>query len=284
MPTIQIDNASLEYEEKGRSEPLVLVHGSASDYRTWHNQMDVFSREYRTIRYSRRYHWPNDPIPPESDYPMAEQVDDLEELLHKLKASPAHLVGHSYGGFLCLLLAIRAPGLVRSLVLIEPPVLTLYVSNEPKLSELLPLFFRRPRTALAILKFGAKGFAPAAKAAEKDDMEEANRIFGKAVLGEEFYENLSDARREQIFDNAIKAEFLGSGFPPLQADSIRKVDIPTLLVDGEHSPNFFHRLNDGLEELMPRTERLVVPGASHIVQEDNPEAFNEAVLDFLHSQ
>jgi pimeloyl-ACP methyl ester carboxylesterase len=42
----------------------------------------------------------------------AEHVDDLEALLRLLDAAPAHLVGHSYGAFVCLLLAIRKPQIV----------------------------------------------------------------------------------------------------------------------------------------------------------------------------
>jgi len=137
---VQVTNgATLEYHEVGSGEPLVLVHGSASDYRTWGLQQPALAEHFRVISYSRRYHWPNDPISDGADYSMDEQVGDLQALLHALDAGPAHLVGHSYGAFLALLVAVREPSLVRSLVLAEPPVLTLFVSNTPKLTELLKL-------------------------------------------------------------------------------------------------------------------------------------------------
>ncbi|NIT60692.1 MAG: alpha/beta fold hydrolase, partial [Aliifodinibius sp.] len=75
----------------------------------------------------------------------------------------AHLVGHSYGAFLSLLLAMRQPDYVRTLVLAEPPAITLFVSNNPKPLEILKLLVSRPRTAAAIIKFGAKGVTPAIK-------------------------------------------------------------------------------------------------------------------------
>jgi len=40
--------------ERGTGEPVVFVHGSASDYRTWHSQLDELGQRYRTIAYSRR--------------------------------------------------------------------------------------------------------------------------------------------------------------------------------------------------------------------------------------
>lgn len=281
MATVSVNGTSLDFSERGVGQPLVLVHGSASDQRTWHGQQAAFGERFRVIAYSRRYHWPNEPIAEGADYSMLEQVDDLGAFLEAAGAAPAHLVGHSYGGFLCLLLAIRQPHLVRTLVLAEPPVVTLFVSSTPRASEVLKLLLTRPRTALAILKFGATGIAPAIKAARRGDMAAANEVFGKAVLGREFYERLSAERREQVRLNTTRAELTGSGFAPLDADAVRRVRAPTLLIGGTRSPALFQRLTDRLEELLPNSERVRIDGASHIAHEDNAPAYNQAVLSFL---
>jgi len=286
MPTLMINGASIEYAEYGKGEPLVLVHGSASDYRTWHNQQEEFSHNYRVINYSRRYHWPNEQIPLNTDYSMLEHVDDLQALIQELGAEPAHVIGHSYGAFLSILLAIKKPDLVRTLVLAEPPVVTLFVSNTPKPLELLKLLATRPRTAIAVMKFGAKGVAPATAAAKHDDPKKANRLLGKTILGKQFYHQLSERRLEQVDGNAFKAEFLGSGFAPLDAEQVRDVRIPTLLITAQHSHSLFHRLADRLEELLPNVERVEIDNASHIMHEDYALAYNQAVEIFLkkHSQ
>jgi pimeloyl-ACP methyl ester carboxylesterase len=267
--------------EAGAGSPLVFVHGSASDYRTWQAQQDEFSKHFHLFAYSRRYHWPNEQIGEGADYSMAEHVDDLEAFLGAVEATPVHLVGHSYGAFVCLLLAVRAPQLVRSLVLAEPPAITLFVSNTPKPMEILKLLFSRPRTAFEIIKFGAKGFGPATAAVKRDDMEKAMRIFGRAILGADAFRRLSDSRREQVRANLIKAEFLGSGFPPLDLEQLRHIQVPTLLVSGQESPALFHCILDRLKELLPHAERIEIPGASHIMHEDNAPAYNSAVLSFL---
>lgn len=281
MSTIHIDSTSFEYKEYGDGESLILVHGSASDYRTWTNQFDDFSEHFRTIIYSRRYHWPNKKIPAGADYAMSQQVNDLTKLIQSLDAIPVHLVGHSYGAFLCLLVATKHPDLVRSMVLAEPPVLTLFVSNTPKPIELLKLMFTRPRTAVAIIKLGITGLAPAKKAARNDDMGKAMRVFGRTVLGPKFYKNLSESRREQIRANAIKSELLGSGFSPLNPNDLRQTTTPTLLVNGGQSPNVFHRFTYRLCDLLPNTKRVQISRASHNMHEDNPSAFNQEVLSFL---
>lgn len=281
MLTIKANGASLEYAENGQGESLVFVHGSASDYRTWHHQQEAFASHYRVITYSRRYHWPNEEIPEDSDYSMQEHVDDLRALIEELGAAPAHLVGHSYGAFLCLLLALKKPELVRTLVLAEPPAITLFVSNTPKPLELLKLLVTRPLTAVAIMHFGAKGAAPAAAAARRDETKQAIRLFGKTILGPEFYHQLSESRLQQVDANAIKAEFLGSGFAPLDAGQVRNVYTPTLLITAQHSHKLFHRLADRLGELLPHVERIEIEKASHIMHEDNAPAYNRAIEIFL---
>jgi pimeloyl-ACP methyl ester carboxylesterase len=283
LPTIELNGYAFAYSERGSGTPLVLVHGSASDYRTWQGPYDELAGHFRTICYSRRYHWPNQQIAADVDYSMTQHVDDLEALVRSIEAAPVHLVGHSYGAFLCLLLAMRSPELVRSLVLTEPPAITLFVSNQPKMPELLKLMISRPRTAIAILKFGARGVAPAAEAIKQGDRKSALRLFGQATLGREAFDRLSEPRLDQARANSIDAELLGSGFMPLEADNLRKLQLPALLINGQQSPPLFHRLMDRIEELLPQAERIEIAGASHIVHEDHPAAYNAAVLSFLDS-
>ncbi len=281
MAQVNVNGTALEYTEVGTGEPVVFVHGSASDYRTWHLQQEAFAERFHVITYSRRYHWPNEPIQAGADYAMADHIADLRAMLHDLDAAPAHLVGHSYGAFVCLLLAQQEPHLVKTLVLSEPPVITLFVSNTPKPLELLKLLATRPRTAAAIVKLGATGLGPASDAAERGDVEETLRLSGTAILGRGAYAGLSEDRKEQALINTIPAELTGSGFPPLEADQLRGVTIPTLLLTAQSSPSVFHRLADRLEELLPRTERAEISEASHIMHEDNAAAYNAAVLAFI---
>jgi pimeloyl-ACP methyl ester carboxylesterase len=285
MARAHVNGTALEYADIGSGEPLVLVHGSASDHRTWHLQQAAFAERFRVICYSRRYHWPNGPIPDGTDYSMVEHVDDLQALVRSLDAAPAHLVGHSYGAFLCLLLATREPSLVRTLVLAEPPVITLFVSNKPRPLELFELLVRRPRTAAAIIKFGAKGVAPAGRAFARGDMEAGIRTFADAIFGPGGYDALPEARKSQVQDNLtnVKAELLGSGLVPLDAEQVQEVQTPTLLITGEKSIGLFHRLTGRLEELLPKAERVAIPGGSHMMHEENATAFSAAVLSFMEA-
>ena len=68
MSRLQVQDQSLELKETGEGDPIVFVHGSASDLRTWDSQLDSFGERFRAIAYSRRYHWLNRPIPTGADY------------------------------------------------------------------------------------------------------------------------------------------------------------------------------------------------------------------------
>jgi len=282
MAKVGLDGAALEVVERGGGTPVVFVHGSASDHRTWHRQLDAFGERYRAIAYSRRYHWPNEPIAAGGSYALADHTADLAALLGLLDARPAHLVGHSYGGLVCLALAVAAPEAVRSLVLLEPPVVGLFGGVPPRPKALLALALRSPATALGIVKLGAFGLGPAASAFERGDREEAMRRLGTAILGRTRFERLDDERAAQVRDNLIAEELLSpEAMPALDAGPLRTLDLPVLLVGGGESPRVFARLLDHLERILPRTERCEVADASHIVHEDDPAAFDRSVLAFL---
>jgi pimeloyl-ACP methyl ester carboxylesterase len=214
---------------------------------------------------------------------MLPHVEDLAAFLREIDAAPAHLVGNSWGAFVCLLTAVRHPHVVRTLVLEEPPVLSLFASTPPRPVELLRLLATRPRTAIAILAFGARTVTPAQQAFQRGEEEEALRTFGRGVLGAAPFDRLPEARKQQMRDNlqSLRAQVLGAGFPPLADDELRGIRAPALLVTGAHSPSVFLRLTDRLEELLPVVERTEIPGASHAMHEENAAAVNAAILGFL---
>jgi pimeloyl-ACP methyl ester carboxylesterase len=281
MASIEVNGARLDYVERGSGDPVVLVHGSASDRRTWDGQLAALGRSFRVVAYSRRYHWPNQSIARGSDYSMPEHVADLASLMQALELSPAHLVGHSYGGFVCLLLAMLKPASVRSLVLIEAPVFPLVLRIPPRPRDILRLFVTRPGIALDVAKFGALGLGPAIAATARGDRDEALRLLGSTILGSEPFRRLSDERLAQARANLIDAELLGSLFPPLTANQVRAVRCPVLLLSGDRSPVVLSHLTNVLRRLLPDVKRVDIAGASHLVHEDQPAAFASAVASFL---
>lgn len=282
MPLISVNHTTMEYIEAGSGAPLVLVHGSASDYRTWNKQIEPFSRQYHVIAYSRRYHYPNEWKGEGRDYTVALHVEDLAALIRSLGDTPVHIVGSSYGGYTALEMAIKYPALVKSLVLGEPPVLPILADPDNPLS-VLKLLFRNWQVGKTFIKFGMKHIEPAKRAFLKNDMEGAIRLFGTGVLGEAGFDKMSPRAREAVMQNApaLKAELLGPGFFPFPSEAAKGLDIPTLFIYGERSPLFFHTISDKLMQLLPKAEKVIIPDASHNMHLENAEAYNRVVMEFL---
>jgi len=272
--SIRVEGADLAYVERGNGAPIVFVHGSVNDYRSWRGQLATFGERYRAVAYSRRYHWPNQP-PRLGDAFSAEQhAADLGALLAALDLAPAHLVGSSYGALTAMTLAVARPQLVRSLVLGEPP--------------LLPWLARRPECAALMDSFMETAFRPAAESLARGDAEDGIRSFIDGVIGSGAFDRLPPPARAMMLDNAA-VERLESAtpperyFPPLTPDDVAGLPMPVLLIEGERSPRMFGLITDELASALPTAERAVVPDASHGMHGQNPEAYNAAVLAFLRA-
>jgi pimeloyl-ACP methyl ester carboxylesterase len=271
---VKVNGTILHYVEQGRGDPVVLVHGGLSDYRMWEGQMGPFSEQYHVIAYSRRYAYPNNASDDTKGYTVVTHAKDLAAFIQALDVGTVHLVGHSYGAYIALFTAIEYPELIKSLLLGEPPVMSLLTRTDEGNALLFDFEFN---TVL-----------PSAQAFESGDQLKGIKIFLDSVMGEEnFYDKLPPDVQQQVNDNIPEIEgivcpkviFLFSPFTTV--DHIKRVMAPTLLITGEKSPGFFKMITEELEKCLLRQEKVVIPGASHEMEMDNPQAFNEAVLRFI---
>jgi pimeloyl-ACP methyl ester carboxylesterase len=245
-----------------------MIHGTLGDYRTWEDQADPFSQEYRVISYSRRYHYPNDWPAIDSSFSVVVHANDLAALIQKLDLGPVHLVGHSFGAFIALLVAREHPKLVRSLTLGEPPV--------------MPLLATTPDGAALLRE--SDSASGVAEAFQIGDDEKGVRQFIDRVLGPGAYEKLAPSIRARMMQNVreLKGEVTDSNlFPPFTCEDAGDVHVPTLLLNGDASPEAFVRVQDLLEDCLPNRERAIIPAASHGLQYENPQSFNAVVLEFI---
>jgi pimeloyl-ACP methyl ester carboxylesterase len=284
LKAAEIDGARLAYTERGSGEPVVFVHGSLSDLTIWQPQLAPVGKHYRTIAYSRRYAWPNEELPLGAPDMMQPHVEDLLAFLRALGAYPAHLVGNSWGAFICLRAAIQQPAAVRSLVLEEPPLVPLIIGAPPAPTRIARSLLRHPLVTLAVLRFGAGTLAPAVKLIKAGQIEASMTRFARGVLGAQAFEGLPDEAREHMRANASThaGQFLADGgFEPITETEIRSVTAPALVVTGENSPVFLRRLAALLASLLPNSRRLDVPSASHVMHLENPTVVSAALLRFL---
>lgn len=269
---VHVNGVDLAYVEQGSGEPLIFVHGSLNDYRSWTAQMAPFGERYRVIAYSRRYHWPNAGPAADARYAVAQHTADLAALIETLGLAPAHLVGSSYGAMTSLTMASQRPELAHSLVLGEPP--------------LLPWLAHRPGGPAVLEAFLTHAFQPAGEAFAQGEAEEGIRLFLAGVLGPSAYDRLPAAARAMMLDNAAAMALEPRTAPEayfgaLTRPAVEQLHAPTLLVQGAVSPPMFGMILDELAAHLPIAERVVIPNASHSMHTMNPTTYNEAVLAFL---
>jgi non-heme chloroperoxidase len=284
MKKIQLGNYDFHYVEEGAGSPVIFVHGSISDYRVWENQISTFAKHFHVIAYSRRYHFPNaNPTDSTSDYTVPQHSNDLIALINALDLGAVNLVGSSYGAYACLYVALNNPELVKTLVMGEPPVIPLLVSNLNNPLQILSLIVRDFPTGKSLVQFGLKAIEPAKKQFRQGNMEEGVRLFANGVLGEGGFEKLPSEEKEKLIDNApaLKAELFVPVFPDFPEKKVAELRVPTLFVYGTKSVKFFHSISDKLHKLLPESEQFFVPDAAHDMQQDNPKAYNKKVLEFI---
>ena len=274
LKIMQVNGANLHYLEKGKGTPLVFVHPGYSDYRTWRNQIDALSKEYRVIAYSRRYNFPNDtPVDSTSMFSMV-HVNDLVALIKSLNTGPVHLAGHSAGGWIALQAALHHPELIKTLILGEPAVADFYTGDsvgESYLNEFI------------------QGVMRSNDAYRVNEDQKAVDIFFGLVMGkEDYFQNLSEADRDIIMDNVSESKAAAlvknpkvEAPLPITCKKLQELTIPVLLICGEDSPKFVSYMQDKLEPCLQTKERITLPNTSHGLHYESPEAFNTAVLQFM---
>ena len=270
---LQANGVELHYIERGRGEPLILLHGGQGDYRSWGPQMEAFSKHYRVISYSRRYNYPND-NPATLAYRAAySDAEDLAALIRELDLPQVHLVGTSAGALAALVLATKHPASVRSMVLAEPPVHR-WAKDDP-------------RGEALYTEFMTKIWEPAASRFDAGDEAGAMRVLVDGFAGAGRFDNLPEAARTVALQNSrfFKAATASSDpFPAISKDEVSRLSMPILIVTGENTIALHKFVNDELARLLPKAERVTIPRSGHGSARENPQAFNELVGKFLERQ
>src|SRR5262249_9224350 len=115
MPTTQVRDVELYYEEHGSGDPLLCIMGFATDSTGWLLQVPEFAKRYRTIVFDNR--GVGRSSKPTGAYTIHEMADEAAGLLDHLKIARAHVLGLSMGGMIAQELVLRHSARVRGLVL-----------------------------------------------------------------------------------------------------------------------------------------------------------------------
>ena len=265
---LDIGDTQLAYVDQGQGVPVVFVHGGGGDWRTWEPLRPLIAPRHRFVAYSRRYHHPNPSDGGGAPYTVPAQAEDLIAFVERLGAGPVHAVGGSYGGRVVLEAAVQRPALFRTVTTSEPFI------TPPADSQ-----------AMAAARALADALGRIALPLRQGDTLGATVQLVIAVTGDpDGWERLSPEARQRFLDNqAAWLPLARAGtLPETSVEALRRLPMPVLVMQGEHTVPGFRLTNDRLMQCLPPTaRRTVIPGAPHMWYPANPAAGAQAILDFI---
>jgi pimeloyl-ACP methyl ester carboxylesterase len=240
------DGTRIAYDRLGAGPPVVIVSGMFCTRATTQALADALAERCTVVNYDRRGRGESGDAPP---YAVAREVEDLAALIAEVGGRAA-VYGHSSGAGLALL-AAAASLPITALVLHEPP----YSGDDDAsrrtaqdLAEAVRDALDADRPADAIRRFMADSGMP-------DEMIDgmANDVGMQAVAP------------TMTNDLAVMGDFDGGALPE---QLVRSLAVPTLVMAGGHSPDFFRTVAERIVELAPNAELAILDGVGHDASAD----------------
>jgi 4,5:9,10-diseco-3-hydroxy-5,9,17-trioxoandrosta-1(10),2-diene-4-oate hydrolase len=245
------------YLSAGTGTPLILLHGAGAGAVTWYPSFSSLSKRFWVIAPDIVGYGESEK--PDAAYDRPYFANWLKDFLSALSISRAHVVGLSQGGAIALQFVLENPGAVDKLVLVDSGGL----GAQPS----LPSFFGM----LWLNSF------PSAL---------ANRFYARYILHRP--ENRDPCHASYslavIKGKGGKKAFRqgrGAAVSAISEVSLRQMSNEMLLVWGEDDQLFPIVHGERAADIIPNARIVRLKEAGHLPLMDQPEKFNQALMDFL---
>lgn len=270
MKIAHINGTRIAYETAGSGEALLLLHCgfiAQSGYPLL--QQPTLTDRYQLIHYHRRGYGESDGVmPPVSLQALAA---DAVALLDHLGIAHAHFVGHSFGAVIALEVARRAPERVATLALLEP---ALAFALSPASGQILGAAigqsiqaFMAGETERAVNEWLGPAFGPGWQ-----------EIVNRALPGG-YAQTVKDA---PTVLGVEAAALQGWDYTP---DHLAAIQQPTLAIyhrDARFA--VFDEIQAMLTARIANVQSLEIPGVSHLLQIEDPQAVAQGLAAFYARQ
>lgn len=273
----QVDSAPLHavlangyrfaYTDRGSGRPVLLVHGALTDYRFWDPVAASLADSFRVITLSRRYHYPNPWRPDDPPSGFETTAADLAAVIRALQLEQPVVVGHSWASLAVLQLALREPGRLGAIVLVNP-VADSFIPDAAQRQAVSTGRAAGYRDALA-------SFDPQAPLPALARLLPA--WFGPGAR----LENLEPGARERLIANAHTLPSAAAAEPRIPPEALERLGLPVLLLGGETAPAEEVETVRGLLAALPTARRELVPGGGRILPRSHPGAVVSAIRVFM---
>ena len=274
---IEVNGFNVHYRIAGNGKQLiVLLHGSFLSLRSWRLVFDKLAETSTVIAFDRpAFGMTSRPLPLKTSkvsYTPEAQCELVVSLVKNLGFNHALLIGNSTGGTIALLTALRHPESVEGLVLADAMIYSGYATSE------VPAFIKPALKALSPLFAGLMKFL-------------ISRLYMRLIRAmwykkERLGNDVLAAFRSDLMNGNWSRAFweLFSETHHLRLDErLKTMSRPSLVITGEHDSMVKKDESIRLAGELPCAELVVVPDCGHLPQEEQPEAFVQAVRKFLKS-
>jgi 3-oxoadipate enol-lactonase len=257
---IVVEGNEIHHSVEGPAQAPVVTfsHSLATDLTMWDAQVAALVETYRIVRYDIRGHGGSQAPP--GPYTVGQLAADVRGLLAALAIERTYFVGLSLGGMIGQVLALESPELLRGLALCDTSG-RVPAESRPAWEERIATA-RRGGLGPLVEPTLERWFTPhffRERPAEAERIRQMLR--GTSVEG---YTGCCEAIAR--FD---------------VADRLPSIEVPTLIVVGEEDPGTPVAVAESLHRSIARSELVVLPGARHLSNVEQPAAFNQALTGFL---
>jgi pimeloyl-ACP methyl ester carboxylesterase len=258
VEVLRAHGLEIAYERVGEGVPLVLVHGAAVDSRMWRPQLAALADEFTVVAWDEPGAGRSSDIP--GELALADYASCLAALIDALELGSAHVAGLSWGGTVALELYRQRPELVATLILADT-----YAGWKGSLPE------REVQARVEGLRqsLAADPFDPTLPGLFAGDP--------PSDLVPLLEEMAADVRPESMRTALLVMAQTD------QRDLLPRIAVPTLLLWGERDARSSLGVAHELQQAIPNSELVVIPGAGHVSNLEQPEAFNDAVRTFCRA-
>ncbi len=112
---ITVNNVTLNYIEKGKGKPLIMLHGNGEDLQIFDKLIDKLQKHFTVYAIDSRNHGESTKT---ADYTYETMAEDIHQFIEKLELKDVSVIGFSDGAIISLLLTLKYPQILEKMVLL----------------------------------------------------------------------------------------------------------------------------------------------------------------------
>jgi 3-oxoadipate enol-lactonase len=257
MAKIKVNGVNIYYELVGKGPFLALLHGWVENHKFWKNQVPFFSEKYRILTIDHRGFGDSDK--PEGEYSIALFADDFNKVLEKLKIDKITVMGHSMGGMIGQVFALKNPKKIKALTLVD-------TSPSGDLKGSIPL-----PDGLKMIQEGDY--------ASLVDLTLNPPYFFADGTDEKIVNWVKEEAKKTPKSSAIKG--LEAMINYNIEDQISQIKVPTLIITGDQDQTVNPSRSEVMAKKIAGSKLFVMKGCGHHPLLEKPEELNKIVDEFL---